>query len=217
MSIKDSESNVPTGPQLFLLCATHPERDEYWELFIQRFNPLFTRCIVVAWRRHGQGFWPPIDVTEDLLQEIYATILKNDARLLQNFRGNTEAEAEAYLARTAINITTSYLRALTAQKRAGEEISLQMLLDNQGDTVLPKSPENSLQSVTEREFLEILHHLFDGPNSERDILILLLYAREGYSPAEIARLKICDLKESSIANLLAQMKSKLKKYFSGTL
>ena len=213
----ESESDVLASPQLFLNCVTHPERDKYWELFVRRFNPLLARSIVVAWRKHGQGFWPPADVAEDLLQEVYATMLKNDARSLRNFRGVTEAEAQVYLVRTAINVTTSYLRAQAAQKRAGEVISLQALLDEQGEAALPESRKNSLQGVTEREFLEIIHSLFEGPNAERDILILLLYAREGYSPAEIAQLKICDLKESSIANLLAQMKSKLKKYFSGTL
>jgi DNA-directed RNA polymerase specialized sigma24 family protein len=144
-------------------------------------------------------------------------MLKNDARSLRNFRGVTEAEAQVYLVRTAINVTTSYLRAQAAQKRAREEISLQALLDKHGEAALPESRKNSLQAVTECELLEILHRLFEGPNAERDILILLLYAREGYSPTEIAQLKICDLKESSIANLLTQMKSKLKKYFSETL
>jgi RNA polymerase sigma factor (sigma-70 family) len=213
----ESESDVLASPQLFLLCVTHPERDKYWELFVQRFNPLLARSIVVAWRRNGQGNWPPADVAEDLIQEVYATMLKNDARSLRNFRGVTETEAEVYLVRTAINVTTSYLRAQAAQKRAGEEISLQEFLDKQGEAALPESRKNLLQGVTEREFLEILHSQFEGPNAERDILILLLYAREGYSPAEIAQLKICNLKESSIANLLAQMKSELRKYFSGNL
>jgi len=213
----ESSPDVPASPQLFRLCATHPERDEHWELFVQRFNPLLARSVVVAWRRHEQGFGPPKEVAEDLLQDIYATMLKNDARLLRNFRGDTEAEAQVYLARTAINLTTSYLRSRAARKRAGDEISLQELLADQGEARLPESRESPLRSVNEREFLEILHRVFEGPNAERDILILLLYAREGYSPAEITQLKICELKESSIANLLAQMKSKLKKYFAGTL
>ena len=212
----ESESEAPASPQLFLLCATYPERNEYWELFVQRFTPLLVRSVVVAWRRHGQGVWPPAEVAEDLLQEIYATIVKNNARLLRNFRGATDVEAQVYLARTAINVTTSYLRAQAARKRAGDEISLQALLAQQGEAALPESGEDPLRGVTEREFLEILHRLFKGPNAERDILILMLY-REGYSPAEIARLKICELAESSLANLLARMKSQLKKYFSETL
>jgi RNA polymerase sigma factor (sigma-70 family) len=213
----ETASVVLASRQLFRLCANHPERDEYWELFIQRFNPLLVRSVVVAWRRYEQGLWPPEEVVEDLLQEIYAVMLKKDVSSLRNFQGSTEAEAQAYLARTAINITTSYLRSRAAQKRAGNEISLQELLDEQGDVQLPESWEDPLQRVVDREFLEILQRLFQGPNAERDILILLLYARDGYSPSEITQLKICELKESSIANLLAQMKSKLKKYFSETL
>ncbi|HKX28102.1 MAG TPA: hypothetical protein VJ302_10440 [Blastocatellia bacterium] len=166
----------------------------------------------MAWRKYGQGSWPPPDVAEDLLQEIYAIILKNDARLLRNFQGTTEAEAQSYLVRTAINLTTSYLRAQAAQKRAGHEISLQLLLDEQGETLLLQRAENPSQSLTEREFLEILRRLFDGPQADRDILILLLYVRDGYSPSEIARMRVCELKESSIANLLTQMKGRLKNF-----
>src|SRR5689334_25188252 len=121
----DSASAVPASPRLFQLCAAHPENDEYWSLFVQRFNRLLVRSVEVTWRKCGQGNWPPADVADDLLQEIYATIVKNEARLLKNFQGVSEAEARAYLAQTAVNQTLSYLRSRATLKRAAAEVSLQ--------------------------------------------------------------------------------------------
>jgi RNA polymerase sigma factor (sigma-70 family) len=208
---------VPASPQLFRMCADHLDSDEYWSLFVNRFNPLLARSVAVAWRKFGRGDWPPADVADDLLQDIYTTILKNDARLLRNFQGTTEAEAQSYLAQTAINQTLTYLRSRATRKRSADEISLQALIEDREEFRLPNSIDNPLKRLAQREFLEIIRRLFTGANAERDILIFLLYLYDGYSVAEITRMKLCDLKETSIANLLAQMKSRLKKYLSGDL
>jgi len=210
----DLPLTVNTNPELFRLCANDPDNDGYWQEFVRRFNPLLARSIAVAWRRNGQGDWPPADVAADLLQDSYTAIVKNDFRLLHNFRGATNAEAEAYLAQTAINQTITYLRNRKALRRAADEVSLQELLDEQGDATLADAAAHSVPNLTVRELIQALEHCFDGPNSKRDILIFLLYAHDGYTVAEIARMEICDLKETSIANLLGQMKMRLRKYFS---
>ena len=211
----DPSSSVHTNPELFRLCANNPDNDGYWQEFVRRFNPLLARSIAVAWRRNGQGDWPPADVAADLLQDSYTAIVKNDFRLLHNFRGTTNAEAEAYLAQTAINQTITYLRNRKALRRAANEVSLQELLDEQGGaTLADAAATHSVPNLTLHELIQTLEHCFDGPNKKRDILIFLLYAHDGYSVAEIARMEICELKETSIANLLGQMKMRLRKYFS---
>src|SRR6185436_9855556 len=129
----ESSLAMLASPQLFRLCATHPDSDENWREFVRRFNPLLARSITVAWRKSGQGEWPPADVAADLLQDAYAAIVKNDFRLLRDFRGGTEAEVEAYLAHTAINQTFSFLRARSALRRTTDEVSLQQLLEEQGE------------------------------------------------------------------------------------
>jgi RNA polymerase sigma factor (sigma-70 family) len=198
--------------RLFQLCATRPSDDADWAEFIRRFNPLLVRSITSAWRKSGGSNYPPPDVAADLLQDVYTTILKNDLRLLRQFHGATEAEAQAYLARTAINQTISYLRARSAVKREAEEVSLQSLLtDEQGELRLPGPSADPQDSLTERELIETLRRTFTGPRCERDILILLLHVRDGWTAAEIARMGICELKDTSVANLLTQMKAQLKK------
>jgi RNA polymerase sigma factor (sigma-70 family) len=201
--------------ELFRLCAAHPQSQEYWEEFVRRFNPLLARSVTAAWRRCGQGNWPPEDVAYDLLQEVYLAVVKNDYRLLRNFRGQSEAEAEAYLAHAAINQTISFLRARQALRRSADEVSLEALLEEQGEPAPAEAARAAASSLTENELLAVLKKCFDGPNGRRDIMIFQLYAHYGYSPAEIAALGVSELKETSIANLLGQMKTRLKKYLAG--
>jgi DNA-directed RNA polymerase specialized sigma24 family protein len=198
--------------RLFQLCATHPGDDEYWSEFIRRFNPILVRSIAVAWRRCATGNYPSPEAAADLLQDVYTVILKNDLRLLRQFRGDTEAEAEAYLARTATNQTISYLRARSAGKREAEEIPLHSLVENEpGAIPLADHSADPQQRLNERDLIETLRRTFTGPRSERDILILLLHLRDGWTAAEIARMGICELRDTSVANLLTQMKAQLKK------
>ena len=208
----DSAFAVIANPQLFHLCATHPQDDEYWAEFVRRFNPLLVRSLTVAWRRNGQVSWPASDLAADLLQDVYAAIVNHDFRLLRNFRGNTDAEAEAYLAHAAINQTISFLRQRQALRRHAPEIPLDDWLEEKGEQALAQPARPA--GLSESEWLGVLRKCFDGPNGKRDILIFLLYARDGYSVTEIARLGVAELKETSIANLLGQMKARLKKYLA---
>lgn len=213
----ESSLAILASPHLFRLCAAHPDRDEYWLEFVRRFNPLLARSIAVAWRRNRQGEWGPAEVAADLLQDVYVAIVKNDFRLLRDFHGDTEAEAEAYLAHTAINQTISFLRARGARRRAANEVSWERLLEEHGE-IEPKAQSPApRKKLTERELIEVLERCLDGPNGERDILIFLLYAYDGYSVPEIAGMGVCDLKETSISNLLGQTKARLRKYLAGAV
>lgn len=203
------------GPRLFQYCANRSGSEEYWREFMRRYNPLLVRSIATAWRRYGQGGLPPPDLAKDLLQDVYTDIVKQNFHLLRSFRGSTEAEAETYLAHAATNRTISFLRTKKALRRTADEISLEELVEAKGDGWLPKQSVKSAQRLTERELIEMLRQCFDGPHGSRDLLIFLLYARDGYSVAEIAAMGICELKETSIANLVGQIKTRLRNYFSG--
>ena len=205
------------GPRLFQYCANRQGSEEYWWEFIARYNPLLIRCITTVWRRYGPGGLPPPDLAKDLLQDVYMDIVKHGFRLLRDFRGTTDAEAETYLAHVANNRTISFLRARRADRRKVDEISLEELVEVKGDGSLPVPAVKPARRLTEREVIKTLERCFDGPNGKRDVLIFMLYVYDGYSVAEIAGMGICELKETSIANLLGQMKRQLRLYFSGSV
>lgn len=216
------------GPELFQYCASNPGNDEYWAEFVRRYNPLLVRSIVTAWRRCGQGNWPPPELAEDLLNNVYVAIFRHNYRLLQNFRGKTEEEANAYLAETAHNQVYSFLRAKGALRRLADEVPLEELInpeskDSFSDSAkgsggrIPQSLVNRPPKMTERELVEILERCFDGPNGKRDILIFLLHVRDGYTTAEISSMDFCNLKPTSINNLIGEMKTRLRNYFTNNM
>ncbi|MGE0127099.1 MAG: RNA polymerase sigma factor [Blastocatellales bacterium] len=200
---------------LFELCASDLGDDKHWSEFIIRFNPLLVRSITVTWRKYTGEAWPPPEISSDLLQDVYTIILKDNCRLLRQFRGGSEAEAEAYLAHSAINQVISYLRARLAKKRQAELISLDALKSGEQDAKLfADNAHRWSKGLSSQELLDTLKQIITGPNSHRDILIFTLNVVEGWTAPEIARMGICKLKETSIANLLVEMKAQVKKYYS---
>ncbi|MGH9841454.1 MAG: RNA polymerase sigma factor [Blastocatellia bacterium] len=198
---------------LFQSCADDPGNDEHWGEFVRRYNPLFMRSITVAWRRYSSKDWPSTEVACDLLQDVYIAILKDGCRLLRQFRGQTEAEAEAYLAHFTMNQVVSHLRASGARKRQAELLSWDELVsDKESAMQFMSAKDKGSNALTEQDLLDVLGRITTGANSRRDILIFLLHIRDGWTASEIGRMGVCDLKESSIANLLVQMKGRVKKY-----
>lgn len=202
------------GPSLFRHCADQSDSAELWKEFIRRYNPLLVRSVTYAWRKCGQGNFPSPDLAEDLLQDVYLKIVQQRFRLLQNFQGNTEEEANAYLARTAINQTISFLRA-NKNYISADKISLNELLGEDGEErPLPISLTQRQQRFSENELIEILEKCFDGPNRNRNVLIFLLRFRDGYNSEEISKMGFCVLKTTAINNLLVDLKKKLRKFYT---
>jgi len=207
-----------SGPSLFRQCADSPDNGDYWREFVRRYTPLLASNVARAWRRCRQGNWPPPELVEDLLQDVYLAIVKNDFALLQHFRGTTEEEANAYLARTAINETINFLRAKGRLRRKVEEISLEAWIEDEGgEGRLPLDFNKRRHSLTEKELIEILEHCFAGDNGNRDVLIFLLHFRDGYSTSEIAEMGFSTLKVSSLNNLLSELKKKLQNFFTDNM
>lgn len=171
---------------------------------------------MVTWRRYGPNNRSVTEVAADLLQNVYLAILKNEYRLLHNFLGSTEEEANAYLARTAINETIAYLRSQRALRRRVEEISLEAFLEDKerDGGQLPPSLSVRLQRLTEEEAIEILKKCFRGQNANRDILIFLLHFRDGYSTKEISEMGFTTMEVTSINNLLSKMKKELREFLT---
>lgn len=208
-----------SGLLLFRQCVADPENGDHWRDFVRKFNPLIVRNVASTWRRCGPTSFPAKEQTEDLLQDVYLAIVKYDYRLLQNFRGETEEEANAYLARTVINETIAYLRRQRALRRKVNEISLDELLedaDEDGKT-LPPSLTQRAPETSEEELTEILEKCFTGKNRDRDILIFLLHFRDGYSSTEIAVMRICTLEIAVINNLLSKMKKELREFLTANV
>lgn len=198
------------GPTLFKLCASHFDDDQYWEEFVRRFNPCLTLSIYQAYRRFTGRVIPSEEIASDLLQETYLKILNNKCAALQRFRGATEVEAEVYLMHVGASVTIDRLRRQHSQKRlayiepfdAAQEIDE---IRNQREEVVGAYTEELVQT----DVIKTLERAYDGNNSKRNILIFLLYFRDGMTPKEIADLDFIQLTNTTVAHLLERMREKI--------
>jgi len=128
--------------QLFELCAAHLERGEYWAEFNRRYNQILIRSVYYGYRRFAQAEPPNRWVVKELVQDVYAKLLKDDCLTLRRFRGHTEAEAQVYLSQAAVNVTADHLRHTHALKRYAEMVSIEDLLrERKEDEVVAKADD----------------------------------------------------------------------------
>ena len=205
--------------QLFQLCAEHLDEGRCWDEFARRYNTTMVRAVHRAYRRFAPAAQRSEALIADTLQDVYLELLKDNCHVLRGFQGETSAAAEAYLAHTAMNVTVSHLRRTRTFSRQIEIIRLEDLLRE--DDNLEHHPE--LQSpppkgISESQVIDLVRRTFTSPNGQRNIrrniLLFLLHMYDGLTAEELEALGICDLKATSISNLLTRMKIKLRKHFS---
>jgi len=197
--------------QLFELCAAHLERGEYWAEFNRRYNQILIRSVYYGYRRFAQAEPPNRWVVKELVQDVYAKLLKDDCLTLRRFRGHTEAEAQVYLSQAAVNVTADHLRHTHALKRYAEMVSIEDLLRERKEDEVVAKADDYTDRLAQEELIELLCRTFTGSTSRRDILIFLLHVLEGLSPEEIAATGHFDLKPTSIAHIITRMKAELRK------
>jgi RNA polymerase sigma factor (sigma-70 family) len=213
--MKQAELEALPSIRLFELCASCFEDSQYWEEFVRRYNKSLTRCVYHAYRRFSGETHPPQWIVAELLQDTYLKILKNKCASLRRFRGEAEIEAEVYLMQIAISVTVDYLRRQHSLKRHMRVESIEGFRPSEESWEWRiNMPNPYTEELAERELIKLLRRTFTGKNSERDILLFMLHFREGLTPQEIAKAKICDLKPTSIAHALERMRSKLRELVS---
>jgi len=203
-----------SSAQLFRLCATHFSDDAYWQEFLIRYNQTFVRGVYHAYRRFGRKMPPSREVVDDILQDVYIEVLKDQCASLQRFRGHTELEAQAYLTRLATNITFNYLRRTAALKRQALTDQLNEIFQAEEEVTRTIAPLGDYtDSLADREVIDLLRRNLTGDHIRRDILLYLLHVREGMTMVELAATGICNLRPSSIAQIIRRIRTTLKKLY----
>ena len=197
--------------KLFGYCASRFDDDQYWEEFVRRFNQCLTLSVYQAYRRFSGEVQPPLEIVSDLLQEVYLKILKDKCSALRRFRGESEIEAEVYLMHIATSTTIDRLRRQHSVKRYVRTESLDHPrppeeLWNRRDNMIGLYTDE----LAENDVVKVLRRAFTGKNSKRNILIFLLHYRDGFTPQEIAKIDVFDLRPSSIAHILDRMRKKIR-------
>jgi RNA polymerase sigma-70 factor (ECF subfamily) len=178
---------------LALAAACAGGDDAAWDVFTNRFSPLFTHVAVrtaAQWRMPLGG-----SDRDDVVAETLLVCLRNDAAVLRGFAG--KSTLPTYLAVIARRVAVRMLRARVETRR----ISTADTVDVPAD---PRHTQPTSDHVADRDEVERLMTRLD----EAEARLVRLHHLEGRSYGEISRLTGMPL--GSIGPALSRAKVKMR-------
>jgi RNA polymerase sigma factor (sigma-70 family) len=195
--------------ELLRRCAVAPEHS-CWNEFVRRFGDRLRGGIRSAYRHAGCRC--RLEDLEDLLQETYCRLLRQDRRALRGCRGRYDAEIEAYLHRLAQRVAYDHLRARGAAKR-GWDLRKQHSDSNIDLDSTPGSAPGPERRLLWREQFALLESrcrvALAGPGLKTDMRLLRWVFVEGLSSREISRRLAGRLAPSGVDTRLYRLRLRL--------
>jgi RNA polymerase sigma-70 factor (ECF subfamily) len=190
-----------------LLLATRDEdlRAELWVEFWRRFQPVIARTIRRRILRYTR--WVDADRVDNLVQETFLKILKDDCKALRKFEFRHENAFSCLLKVMAANVVEDDIRKRNSDKEGGGQ-----KLENIDDLLQPPSDRSHgvasmFNNLRKSEIENCLQRRKGEPNFERDCKIFRLYYHDGFTALEISQLPDIGLKnvkgvESALLRLI---------------
>jgi RNA polymerase sigma-70 factor (ECF subfamily) len=169
-----------------LLLATRDEalREDLWVEFWHRFQPVIARTIRRRIARYTR--WVDPERVDDLVQETFLKILKDNCKALRHFEFRHENALPSLLKVMAANVVEDKIRSELAEKKGGGQTPED--IDN-----LPQPPSDHSRAVGSifnglrmNEIEKCLQQRKSEPNFVRDHKIFWLYFRDGFTANEIS-------------------------------
>lgn len=171
-----------------LLLATRDEdlRAELWVEFWRRFQPVIARTVRRRIARCTR--WVDHDWVDDLVQDTFLKICKDEFKILRNFEFRHENALRAWLKVMATRVAEDDIRKKKSDKEGGGKPP-----ENIDD--LPQPPSDSfsaaksmLNNLRMSEIENCLQQRKGEPTFVRDHKVFWLYFREGFTANEISEL-----------------------------
>lgn len=209
-----------TDLELIRLCYEKKTQD-LWQEFYSRFNRYIKLYIRKALESYKTTYTlKEIDflaLKEDLEQEVYLRLVKNDYQALKSYDGANNC-FHSYLHKIATNIVLEYLRQHYAKKRQAKLISLTTLLEENSKN------QSNVYLIVNNGFSELAYQITqligkancDGNNSKhskRNKEIFLLHLFYGMASSEIAQFLNTNLSSSGVDSIIRRFKQTINPLF----
>jgi len=186
----------PTATEIVAACL-ESGTDAAWIAFVQRFQPLIASSVARVVRRYGV---PAPALIDDLTQDTYLRLCKDNCRNLREFRAQHDEAIFGYLKVIATSVALDYFRARTTHKRRGE------MPDDGSGLEASISPGSIEQSAL---LLELEAHVAAN-ESERDRTIFSLYYRQGFTARDIASISGLGLSQKGVEACIYRITQSLR-------
>ena len=208
--------------KLALQCACNPDAPAFWQEFIARVQRPLRLWALQALRTFQQKEIAHYrEAVDDIVQEVYIRLVKNDCQGLHAFNGNSEDELFGYLKRITHNVALNQMRQNAAQKRPRLAHSLDELTDNPSEGHSHRSQPRFVAHALDEEIRiyelhEHLNHYLDvvlrGPQKHRDKMLFQLFHYEGLTIEELEKLPGLSLSHHAIEVAINRVSRRLAKH-----
>ena len=210
-------------------CAEHPDDAEAWNMFYDAFDEFI---ILISYRETERYFGPSGfqsngPTVQDVVQDTYFKLVKDDCEVLKRFRGDSFVAFRSFLAVMIRNLVGNHKTAANAAKRPkidpGPNSQDNEYLERQlFDLSYRQKNLESLRDETvnyKMLYLDVKKLLdeyakLDDQNA-RNALIAKYYFLDDLPVSDIAENYLSDIKEKTISNNISMMKQYLKKNLGG--
>lgn len=182
--------------KLLQLCLESGQ-ETLWTEFVSRSHPVIAGVIIKTIRRWIR---PHPSLIDDMVQETYLRLCRNDFRALRRFISQHENSVFGYLKVVASNTVRDHFRAVNSQKR-GSGIT-DVTLDCVPLPVLNDPCPAAERGILLQTIDNCLETYVRGPNSSRDRMIFWLYYREGLTAKAISGLPSIKISMKGVENTI---------------
>jgi RNA polymerase sigma-70 factor (ECF subfamily) len=200
--MKASPHRQPTGcnslaAQEILNACLDTGSEAAWTAFVERFQPLIASGVSRVVRRFGA---PNSALVDDLVQETYLRLCKDNCRSLREFKAQHDEAIFGYIKVVAISVALDHFRARSTHKRRGE-------VEDDGT-----APEASVSSsvIEQSALIEQLDQRLTASQTERDRTIFWLYYRQGYTASDIASIPNLGLTKKGVESCIYRLTQSLR-------
>ena len=195
--------SVPFSTAVEIVQACLQTGDEgAWKDFVQRFQPLIASSVARVTRRYNA---PNPALIDDLVQETYLRLCKDNCRLLREFVPRHDEAIFGYLKVVAASVALDYFRGRATQKRVAEVGSD----GTEGEAITSSS------STEQNALLNELEGILTSSESERDCTIFWLYFRQGYTAKDIAAMPHFGLSQKGVESCIHRLTESLRTAVTG--
>jgi RNA polymerase sigma-70 factor (ECF subfamily) len=168
-----------------------------WRVFVHRFQPLIASSVSRVVRRYGS---PSPALIDDLVQETYLRLCKDNCRSLREFRAQHDEAIFGYLKVIATSVALDHFRARATHKRRGE-------VAEDGTNLEASTPSSTIEQST---LVKELDQRLAASETERDRTIFWLYYRQGYTAKDIAAMPNFGLTQKGVESCIYRLTQLLR-------
>ena len=202
-----------THADLLRRCGERRADAELWAEFQRRFQKRVFLYLLRAARAAARANTDIHEHLNDLAQEVYLRLVKNDGRILRSFREDSEFAVRAFLARVASSVVQDHFRYQSAERRQADVIPIDEARAVPGHD--PHQPARASGATdTLLSMIDVERSLAAGeniPQRARNLLIFKLHYYDGFTAAELAAFPGFGLTLSGIEAVLNRTRNRLRK------